>query len=221
MKQPVAMAWSGGKDSALALYRLLSDERSDVRCLLTTVTEEYDRISMHGVRRSLLEAQAAALGLPLVRVDIPPTCSNEQYAAAMGTALGALKAQGVTTVAFGDIHLADVRRYREEQNARAGLECVFPLWGEAPRDLIAEFLRLGFRTVTTCVDTARLKIDFVGREIDQTFLSQLPPGTDPCGENGEYHSFVFAGPVFSQPIAYRTGERVQRGQFAFCDLLPE
>jgi uncharacterized protein (TIGR00290 family) len=221
MKQPIAMAWSGGKDSGLALHRLLTDERCDVRCLMTTITGEYDRISMHGVRRSLLEAQAVALGLPLVRVDIPPNCSNEQYAAAMSNALDGLKAQGVTTVAFGDIHLADVRRYREEQNARAGLDCIFPLWGEAPSDLIAEFLRLGFRTVTTCIDTARLTTDYLGREIDRAFLSELPPGTDPCGENGEYHSFVFAGPIFSQSIAFRTGERVQRGQFAFCDLLPE
>lgn len=221
MKQPIAMAWSGGKDSGLALYRLLSDERYDVRCLMTTITGEYDRISMHGVRRSLLEAQAAALDLPLVRVDIPPNCSNEQYAAAMGSALDELKAQGVMTVAFGDIHLADVRRYREEQNAKAGLDCVFPLWGDAPSDLIAEFLHLGFRTITTCIDTARLTTDFLGREINQAFLSELPSGTDPCGENGEYHSFVFAGPIFAQPIAFRTGERVQRGQFAFCDLLPE
>jgi uncharacterized protein (TIGR00290 family) len=212
--------WSGGKDSALALHEAAGG--LDVVALLTTVTEEYDRVSMHGVRMELLERQAAALGLPLEKVAIPPCCPNGEYEARMRAALARHRAAGVTTVLCGDIFLEDVRRYREERLfAGSGLRGAYPLWGRDTRDLARTFLGLGFRAVLCCVDTSVLLLECAGRPYDEALLADLPPGADPCGENGEFHTFVSDGPGFSRPVDLTPGERVLRdGRFGYCDLLP-
>ncbi|WP_404980553.1 Dph6-related ATP pyrophosphatase [Carboxydichorda subterranea] len=211
-----ALAWSGGKDSAMALYVL-----GGASLLLTTVTETHERVSMHGVRRSLLRAQARAVGVPVLEVPIPPRCTNAVYEARMAEALEHLKARGIRSVAFGDIFLADVRAYRERQLARAGMEARFPLWGRDTGAVAREFLRAGFRAVVVCVDLARLDASWAGREFDEAFLAALPAGVDPCGEKGEFHTCVYDGPVFAQPVAFRRGAVVERDGFAFADLLDE
>jgi uncharacterized protein (TIGR00290 family) len=213
------VSWSGGKDSALALHA--ARHECEVVALLTTVTAGYQRVSMHGVRTALLEQQAAALGYPVEQVAIPPACSNAEYEAAMRAALVRYEAAGVTSVICGDIFLEDVRRYREEKLFTAGLKGRFPLWGEEPRALADRFLALGFRAVLCCVDTRALAPAFAGRLYDADLLRELPPGVDPCGENGEFHTFVFDGPPFARPVAYRAGECVLRDdRFYYCDLLP-
>ena len=212
--------WSGGKDSALALYDLLAAGTHNVTALLTTVTAGYDRISMHGVRRALLAAQAAAIGLPVREVVIPPSASNVEYEAAMGTALAAAKAEGITTCAFGDIFLEDLRRWREQRLAAAGFQALFPIWQQDTRDLIHRFLRLGFQTVVVCVDPKVLPAAFAGRVMDEAFLRDLPEGVDPCGERGEFHTFTYAGPLFRHPVRWTRGEVVTRDGFVFADLLP-
>jgi uncharacterized protein (TIGR00290 family) len=218
--EPILLCWSGGKDSAMALHALL--QRNDVRAvaLLTTVTEGYDRISMHGVRRELLHQQAASIGLPVHEVFIPPRCVNPIYEARMEEAMRHYLAQGVHKVAFGDIFLEDLRKYREEKLARVNMEAVFPIWKRDTRELIREFHALKFRAAAACIDTKVLDPSFAGRELDASFFSDLPPGVDPCGENGEFHTFVFDGPIFSRPIEYSRGETVLRDSFLFCDLLP-
>jgi uncharacterized protein (TIGR00290 family) len=218
--EPVLFCWSGGKDSCLALHELRRDPLREVVALLTTVTEGYDRISMHGVRRVLLERQAASLGLPLEIVTIPPACVNTEYEARMEAMLAKWKARGVNRVAFGDIFLEDLRAYRERNLARIGMEAIFPVWLRPTNVMVREFIALGFRAVTVCVDPKVLSESFVGREIDEKFVAELPAGVDPCGENGEFHSFVFAGPGFAEPIAFTFGEKVLRDEFWFCDLLP-
>ena len=220
-REPVLLCWSGGKDCALALRELLAQGRCPVAALLTTLTEGYERVSMHGVRRELLHQQADSLGLPLAEVWIPPSASNEIYAGRMAAALARFQAEGVCRVAFGDLFLADIRRYREENLARAGLGALFPLWGKDTAALAREFLAAGFRARVTCVDTAQLDGRFAGREYDAAFLSELPAPVDPCGENGEFHTFVFDGPPFRRPVPIRSGETVLRdGRFRFHDLLP-
>jgi uncharacterized protein (TIGR00290 family) len=216
----LAMAWSGGKDSALALHRVQQSGRWEVAALLTTVTAGHERISMHGVRDGLLEAQAAALGLPLVRVWIPPRCGNADYEAAMGRAVAGLKAAGVAALAFGDLFLADIRRYREAMLAPTGLAPVFPLWGADTAALAREVTALGFRATLCCVDPRALPGAFVGRAYDAALLADLPPGCDPCGENGEFHTFVHDGPNFRAPIPISVGQKVEREGFWFADLLP-
>jgi len=218
--EPVLFCWSGGKDSCLALHELRREPLREVAALLTTVTEMYDRISMHGVRRELLERQAAALGLPLEIVTIPPKCANADYEARIEAALLKWKERGVSLVAFGDIFLEDLRTYREENLARAGMQVVFPLWKRPTRELAAEFISLGFRAVTVCVDPRVLDDSFVGREINEKFLAELPLGVDPCGENGEFHSFVYDGPGFAKRVEFRLGEKVLRDGFYFRDLVP-
>ncbi len=188
--------------------------------LTLTVTEGYDRISMHGVRRILLERQAAALGLPLEIVTIPPQCVNTEYESRMEAMLLTWKNRGVTDVAFGDIFLQDLREYREKNLARVEMKALFPVWLRPTRELAREFIALGFRAVTVCVDPKILDESFVGREIDEAFLAALPPEADPCGENGEFHSFVYDGPGFSGPVEFTLGEKVLRDGFYFCDLLP-
>lgn len=220
MKERILFCWSGGKDSTLALAELLRASDCEVAALLTTVTEDYDRISMHGVRRTLLEAQAAALGLPLQIVLIPTGCSNEIYEARMKAALESFLERGIRRAAFGDLFLADVREYRERNLARVGMEAIFPLWQRDTRELAHEFITRGFRAVLTCVDTRKLDASFSGRFFDAQLLADLPPQVDPCGENGEFHSFVFDGSIFRQPVAFSHGERVVREGYAFCDLLP-
>jgi uncharacterized protein (TIGR00290 family) len=217
----LVMAWSGGKDSAVALHRLQRDPRYDVRGLLTTVTEGFDRISMHGVRDALLEAQAQALGLPLYRVWIPPQCSNAAYEAAMEAAIVELHAAGVRALGFGDLYLQDIRRYREAMLAPTGLTPVFPIWGQDTHALAREVVAAGFRATLCCVDPKALPAHFAGRAYDSALLDALPPGVDPCGENGEFHTFVHAAPNFRAPIAITVGERVERDGFWFCDLVGE
>ncbi len=221
MRRKIALAWSGGKDAAMALYALRHNSRHTVACLLTTVTESYDRISMHGVRRALLEHQAQSLGLPLEIVSIPVGCTNERYESTMADACDRLKAGGIARVAFGDLFLQDVREYRERNLARVGMQALFPLWGRDTRELAEEFIRLEFKAVIACVDTQKLDGSFAGREFDAELLADLPAGVDPCGENGEFHSFVYDGPVFRSPITFCRGKIVLRdGRFNYCDLVP-
>jgi len=219
--EPILFCWSGGKDSAMALFTLL--QRDDVRvvALLTTVTEGYGRIAMHGVRRELLQRQAESLRLPLHEVFIPPQCVNPIYEARMEEALRLFYIQGLRKVAFGDIFLEDLRAYREKNLARIGMTALFPIWKRDTRELIRFFHQQHFRAIAACVDTKVLDPSFAGRELDDSFFRDLPPAADPCGENGEFHTFVFDGPIFQSPIPIRTGEIVSRDGFIFCDLLPQ
>jgi uncharacterized protein (TIGR00290 family) len=214
-----ALSWSGGKDSALALWTLRR-EQLEPHALITTVTEGYERISMHGVRRELLARQAEVLGIPLVEVVIPPACVNDVYEARMAEAFAAAPLSRVEGVAFGDLFLDDVRAYREERLAAAGRRGLFPLWGRDTTSLANEFLDAGFEATLLCVDPRALDPAFAGRRYDERLLDELPPGVDPCGENGEFHTFVSAGPVFAEPITCERGEIVERDGFVFCDLTP-
>jgi uncharacterized protein (TIGR00290 family) len=216
---PVALAWSGGKDSALALHALRRTG-CEVAALMTTVTEGYDRISMHGVRRELLLLQAERAGIPLVEVTIPPDCVNADYEQRMGAALASPPLADLDAVAFGDLFLEDVRAYREERLARADRQALFPLWGLDTGLLAREFVDAGFEAVVCCLDPRRLDAGFAGRAFDADLLADLPPAVDPCGEHGEFHTFVHAGPVLAEPIDVVRGELVERDGFVFCDLLP-
>jgi uncharacterized protein (TIGR00290 family) len=219
--EPILFCWSGGKDSAMALHALLQQNNFQVVALLTTVTETYDRIAMHGVRRELLKQQARSIGLPLYEVFIPPQCINSIYEARMEEALRLFHNQGVRKVAFGDIFLEDLRAYREKNLASIGMTALFPIWKRDTLELIRLFHDQHFRAIAACVDSKVLDASFAGRELDASFFSDLPANADPCGENGEFHTFVFDGPIFHSPIPIRTGEVVNRDGFVFCDLLPE
>lgn len=214
----VLQSWSGGKDSSLTLAALLGDPACSVEALLTTVTEGYDRISMHGVRRTLLHEQADALGLPLCVVTIPQQATNAVYESAMEAAFDRFRAQGITTVAFGDLFLADVRGYREAWLVRAGMTPIFPIWERDTHDLAREFIVRGFEAILTCVDTRVLDASFAGRRFDHALLADLPASVDPCGENGEFHTFVVDGPVFRRPVPVVLGTAVQREFWCFRDL---
>jgi len=219
--EKVLLTWSGGKDSAMALHELKASGAYEVLALLTTVTEQYDRVSMHGVRTSLLERQAESLGLPVEKVYLGADASNEEYEARMRDKLVYYQARGVASVAFGDLFLADVRQYREENLFRVGMKGLFPLWGRDTSEVARSFIGLGFKAVVTCVDSSQLDGAFVGREFDERFLAELPPTVDPCGENGEFHSFVYDGPLFRGAIPYKRGEIVLRdSRFYYCDLTP-
>jgi uncharacterized protein (TIGR00290 family) len=219
--EKVIVSWSGGKDSALAHYELREAGGYEVCALLTTVTGEYDRISMHGVRRALLEQQAASLGLPLAEVSISAGMSSEEYGARMQEVLENYLAQGVSGVVFGDIFLEDVRRYREDNLSKVGMRGIFPLWGRDTGELAHTFVDLGFEAVITCVDTHLLDGSFAGRLFDEQLLAELPASVDPCGENGAFHSFVYDGPVFGERVACTKGELVLReNRFQYCDLMP-
>lgn len=221
MKERVALSWSGGKDSTLALGELLGSDEYEVCALLTTLTADYDRISVHGVRRALLEQQVEALGLPLEIALIPAQCSNDDYERSFGEVLGRCYARGLSTVAAGDLFLEDVRDYRENLLARHGMDALFPLWGRDPVQLAQDFIGAGFQAVLTCVDTHTLDASFAGRTFDEQLLRDLPPEVDPCGENGEFHTFVWDGPLLRRPVRCVTGEMVLRDErFAYCDLLP-
>ena len=220
-REPILFCWSGGKDSAMALHALLQRENVRVVALLTTVTEGYERISMHGVRRELLERQAQSIGLPLQQVRIPPQCVNPIYESRMEEALRVYLDQGVRRVAFGDIFLEDLRAYREKNLARLGMTALFPIWQRDTRELIHSFHANKFRAIAVCIDPKILAPSFAGRELDASFFRDLPPAADPCGENGEFHTFVFDAPMFRSPIPIRTGEVVTRDGFVFCDLLPK
>lgn len=236
----VLVSWSGGKDAALALYHALRNPRYRVAHLLTSVNAHYERVSMHGVRVALLKTQASRIGLPLHQLRLPEMPSMPEYDQALLASLATLREAGVATVLYGDIFLEDLRAYREEQVARAGLQAAFPLWQRASLELLREFWSLGFQAIVVCVNDRYLDASFCGRLLDEAFVRDLPAGVDPCGENGEYHSFVFDAPYFSAPIAFTKGELVRRtytpaagstaspapandpfaAGFWYCDLLP-
>jgi uncharacterized protein (TIGR00290 family) len=220
MPEPILFCWSGGKDSAMALHSVLQRDDLQVVSLLTTVTEGYERISMHGVRRELLLRQAESIGLPLHEVRIPPQCGNPLYEARMEEALRIHYANGVRTVAFGDIFLEDLRAYRENNLARIHMTAIFPIWKRDTRELVQHFHANRFRAISVCINPKLMDRTFAGRELDESFFRDLPSGVDPCGENGEFHTFVFAGPIFKRAIQFRVGEVVDRDAFVFCDLLP-
>lgn len=219
-RDAVAIGWSGGKDSALTLHALRGDPSIRVCALLTTVTDPYDRVSMHGVRRTLLASQAAAVGLPLSEAHIPAGASNAVYEEAFGSILAEQRSHGVNRVAFGDLFLADIRAYRERQLAALDMTGLFPLWERDTRELAREFIALGFKATLVCIDPRKLDGSFAGRPYDVDLLDDLPPGVDPCGENGEFHTFVTDGPVFAAPVACTRGVVVNRDGFVFCDLVP-
>ncbi len=212
------LSWSSGKDSAMALHRILRSKDFEIVCLLTTITDRFHRISMHGVREELLDAQAQSVGYPIQKVVIPYPCSNQVYEERMANFLSGWKTKGVRHVIFGDLFLEDIRNYREQKLSQIDMTPVFPLWGEDTAELAREMLKVGFRAVVTCVDPKRLEPKFAGHLFDETFLRNIPPGVDPCGENGEFHTFVYDGPIFNQPISVKVGETVTRDGFTFTDL---
>ncbi|MDC3417562.1 diphthine--ammonia ligase [Aquibacillus salsiterrae] len=219
MKEKIAVSWSGGKDSTLALYKLLQEDNYIVDSLFTTITEGYNRISVHGVREALLEQQAESIGIPLRKMYIPQESSHNIYKERMTEQLKQMKKDGIETVMFGDIFLEDVRAYREELINEQKMQAVFPIWGVPTEQLVKEFLSLGFQTVTTCIDSEKLSNDFLGRTIDDSFIQQLPEHVDVCGENGEFHTFTFTGPLFDKKINFTVGDIVEKGRFHFCELL--
>ncbi len=218
--RPTALSWSGGKDSALALWVLREQLGVEPAALLTTFTEDYDRVSMHGVRRQLVRAQAAAAGVPLVEVGIPAACVNEVYEERMAAALAAPPLAGLPAIAFADLFLEDIRAYRQDRLRAVGREALFPLWGRDTTALAREFVEAGFEATVCCLDPRQLDPSFAGRRFDASFLEDLPGSVDPCGENGEFHTFVHAGPILAAPIAIEVGAVEEREGFVFADLLP-
>jgi len=234
MKPKAIFNWSSGKDSALALYKILKEEKFEVTSLLTSINKEFQRISMHGVHVSLLEKQAESLGFPLIKMELPKEPTMEEYRELMSKTMNDLKSQGITHSIFGDIFLEDLKKYREDQLRSIGMEGVFPLWKINTTDLIREFLDLGFKTIVTCVNETYLDKSFAGRIIDEDFIKDLPENVDVCGENGEFHTFTFNGPLFKNPVGFEIGEIVKKtypkpksGEdseddeyvFWFCDLI--
>lgn len=218
--EKVLFSWSGGKDSAISLYEVQKSKKYEILSLLTTITGDYDRVSMHGVRRTLIEQQARSLGLPVEEVFIDKDSINEDYESKMRELLTRFKGEGVSAVVFGDIFLEEVREYRETNLAKLGMKGIFPLWGRDTAELVRSFIALGFQAITTCVDSKVLDEGYAGRSLDEKFLADLPPNVDPAGENGEFHSFVFDGPIFRERITCTVGKPVLRDCFYFCDLLP-
>jgi uncharacterized protein (TIGR00290 family) len=220
MKETVIVSWSGGKDSMMALAEILRSENYTVASLITTVTRDYDRISMHGVRRELLHRQARSLALPLDEVFISRRATNEEYESQMKEALARYFRSGVRRVVFGDLFLEDIRLYRERLLESLAMQPLFPIWHRDTSQTVREFIRSGFRAITTCVNAEKLDSTMVGRLIDEDFLADLPRDVDPCGENGEFHSFVFDGPLLGEEIKFTAGEVVLRDHHYFCDLIP-
>ena len=225
MKKKALLAWSSGKDSAWALHVLRQQDEHEIAGLMTTFNAAFDRVAMHSTRKALVKMQAEAAGLPLVAAPIPWPCSNADYEAAMKLVCDQALAQGISAIAFGDLFLTDVRAYRERQLKDTGLEPLFPLWGLPTAALAQEMINSGLRAKLVCVDPKQISSSFVGRDFDQTLLRDLPADADPCGENGEFHTFVYAGPMFKQQtfnrkIAIEMGEKVERDGFWFCDVLP-
>jgi uncharacterized protein (TIGR00290 family) len=214
------LAWSSGKDSAWSLHVMRQRGDIEIAALLTTVNQKYQRVAMHAVRESLLEGQAAAAGLPLVKVQIPSPCPNEAYETAMAKAMDRARDEGITHVVFGDLFLEDIRKYREENLSKCAMTPVFPLWLKPTRQLANEMIASGLRAYLTCVNPKKLDGKFVGRAFDEQLLAELPASVDPCGENGEFHTCVVAGPMFSAPIPVEAGEIVERDGFFFADFLP-
>ena len=222
MKEKVLFSWSGGKDSALALQEIRKSEKFEITALLTTITEDYKRTSMHGIRETLLEDQISALGLPLEKVFISKKSSFEEYGSKMESVLKKYKDLGVTSVVFGDIFLEDVRKYREDNLAKLGRKGIFPLWKRKTQAIARAFINLGFKAIVTCVDTKMLDKKFVGRDFDAQFLSEIESLADPCAENGEFHSFAYDGPIFRNKVLFEKGDTVLRdNRFYYCDLVPK
>jgi uncharacterized protein (TIGR00290 family) len=215
------LSWSSGKDSAWTLHKLRTSGEFEVAALLTTINQDASRVAMHAVREELLEEQARAAGVPLVKVPIPARCSNLVYEAAMAAAVAQARAEGVCHMAFGDLFLEDIRRYREEKLGAVGVTPVFPIWGLPTAALAREMVAAGLRAYLTCVDPKKLDRSFAGRLFDRQLLDELPAAIDPCGENGEFHSFAFAGPMFSHPVGAKSGQIVERDGFVFADVLGE
>jgi uncharacterized protein (TIGR00290 family) len=220
-KEKIILSWSGGKDSAMALYEIQKSGEHEVVALLTTMADDFDRICMHGVRRQLLENQADALNVPLHKIYVPRSPSNQEYEEKMESALKTYRDIGITRVAFGDIFLEDLKAYRDKNLSKLGMTGFYPLWKRDTKELIKSFIRLEFKAVVACVDLKVLDPSFSGRLIDDGFISELPGGADPCGENGEFHSFVYDGPVFQYPVLFSLGEKHMAEGFCFCDLVPE
>jgi uncharacterized protein (TIGR00290 family) len=220
--KPIAKAflsWSSGKDAAFALIEARRRGLIDIVGVLTTVNETYERVAMHGVRSALLDRQVEELGLPAIRIPIPSPCPNEVYETRMAEACAAIAAQGVTHIVFGDLYLEEIRAYREERLAAIGMKCVFPLWGRDTATLAAEMIDREVIAYLVCLDPRKLNRRFAGRRFDRTLLRELPSGVDPCGENGEFHTVVTAGPMFARPICVEMGETVERDGFVFVDVL--
>jgi uncharacterized protein (TIGR00290 family) len=220
MRPKLILSWSSGKDSAFALHTLRLAQTFDIVGLLTTVNQVHDRVAMHAVRRELLRTQARALRLPLIEVDLPYPCSNDEYESRMRAFVTHALSLGVSAIAFGDLFLEDVRAYRERQLAGTGLSPVFPLWGKPTPALAREMIASGLKAQLTCVDPKQIAASFAGRAFDERLLADLPVSADPCGERGEFHTFVWAGPMFAEPVPVRAGEVVERDGFVFADLLP-
>ena len=220
MKPKTLLSWSSGKDSAWSLHVLREEGKVDVVGLLTTINEAHDRVAMHAVRSELLRRQAESAGLELFVISLPWPCTNDEYETRMSNALALAKGRGIEHVAFGDLFLEDVRRYREERLRGSGISPLFPLWGIPTAELARTMLAGGLRARLTCVDPKKLAPAFAGRDFDSSLLADLPPSVDPCGENGEFHSFAYEGPMFRRSIAIRTGEVVERDGFVFADVLP-
>jgi uncharacterized protein (TIGR00290 family) len=220
MHKPKAiLSWSSGKDSAMALYRTLAAKQFQIVCLLTTLSDQFRRVSMHGVREELLERQARSVGIQLEKVLIPYPCPNVVYEEKMRKVLSQWKRKGVTHVIFGDLFLEDIRKYREANLAHLDLTPIFPIWGKDTASLAEDMLKVGFRAIITCVDPKKLNEKFAGRQFDNSLLKDLPPSVDPCGENGEFHTFVYDGPIFREPIPVEVGKSVSRDGFQFTDVL--
>ncbi|WP_265129360.1 Dph6-related ATP pyrophosphatase [Chryseobacterium oranimense] len=234
MKSKAVFNWSSGKDSALALYKIQQENKTEITTLLTSINKEFQRISMHGVHVSLLEKQAESMGIPLIKMELPKEPSMEEYRDIMSKTMTDIQSLGITRSVFGDIFLEDLRQYREDQLKAIGMEAVFPLWKQNTTDLIHEFLNLGFKTIVTCVNETYLDKSFAGRIIDRDFINDLPENVDPCGENGEFHTFTFDGPIFKAPVPFEIGETVKKtypkpkaspgeedGEYVFwfCDLI--
>lgn len=221
MSERVIFSWSGGKDSALALYELQQNREYEIESLITTVTADYSRVSMHGLRTELLYSQSKSLGLPLEEVLISKGASNEEYESSFSNTVKKYMQSGIKKIVYGDIFLEDIREYRENIMSGIGMECIFPIWGKESAILAEHFIDSGFKAVVVCVDTEQLDASFSGREFDERFPSELPSGVDPCGENGEFHTFVYDGPIYRSAIDHSLGEVVIRdGRFCFCDALP-
>ena len=221
MKKKILLSWSSGKDSAWTLYLLKQQQTYEVSGLITTINSAFDRVAMHSSRRVLVEMQAAAAGLPLIAVPLPWPCSNVDYECAMKKVCDEAVAQDVSAIAFGDLFLEDIRAYRERQLKDTGLEPLFPVWKVPTAELASDMIRSGLKAKLVCIDPKKLSPDFAGRDFDRQLLRDLPAGVDPCGENGEFHSFVYAGPMFNREIPVTAGERVERDGFWYADLLPQ
>jgi uncharacterized protein (TIGR00290 family) len=220
-REKVLVSWSGGKDSSLALYEIQKNGSYDIVALFTTITRDYDRVTMHGVRRNLLEEQVRAIGITLHEVFMPKNVSNEEYNRIMEREMKEAKERGISVLVFGDIFLEDIRKYREENLSKVSMKGVFPLWKRNSRELVKDFIRLGFKAIVVCVDSNVLTKDYIGRIVDEKFLEELPSNVDPAGENGEYHTFVFDGPIFKRKVNFEKGETIFReNRFYYLDLTP-